>query len=265
MRRLLKERKLKRIKDKKLKYGRWDLEDEDDEYDYEDELLSRSELIEEALKEYMYQFGLSIYQNKQGGYYFKQFNDDIDIRGFDELDIHHFSLREKEPNFFEKLMEVVPETKIHLTGDMETAVFDLYEKDAVMADILDQMVSDEMLKCKEIMKSAAYMNENEPMDLSAADELTRVEMPTKEDLVLQTEKVAEAREAPLAETRPQDDQPDTEAPTGTDGEQWEVYDCGVEERVEKVSLPKPVKVRRVSKLPSAPLSPGMVKDNINNR
>ena len=52
MRRLLKEKKLKRIKDKKLKYGRWDLDDEDDDYDYEDELLSRPELIEEALKEY---------------------------------------------------------------------------------------------------------------------------------------------------------------------------------------------------------------------
>ena len=149
MRRLLKEKKLKRIKDKKLKYGRWDLDDEDDDYDYEDELLSRPELIEEALKEYMYQFGLSIYQNKQGDYYFKRFADDIDIRGFDELDTHHFTLREKEPNFFERLLEVVPENKIHLTGDMETAVFDLYEKDAVMTDILDQMVEEETLKCRE--------------------------------------------------------------------------------------------------------------------
>ena len=179
MRRLLKEKKLKRIKDKKLKYGRWDLDDEDDDYDYEDELLSRPELIEEALKEYMYQFGLSIYQNKQGDYYFKRFADDIDIRGFDELDTHHFALREKEPNFFERLLEVVPENKIHLTGDMETAVFDLYEKDAVMTDILDQMVEEETLKCREILKATEDVYET--ADQTRADEFSRTDALANEE------------------------------------------------------------------------------------
>ena len=181
MRRLLKEKKLKRIKDKKLKYGRWDLDDEDDDYDYEDELLSRPELIEEALKEYMYQFGLSIYQNKQGDYYFKRFADDINIRGFDELDTHHFALREKEPNFFERLLEVVPENKIHLTGDMETAVFDLYEKDAVMTDILDQMVEEETLKCREILKATEDVYET--ADQTRADEFSRTDALANEEFV----------------------------------------------------------------------------------
>ena len=95
MRRLLKEKKIRRIKDKKLRFGLLDLDEEDDDYDYDDDLLSHAELIEEALKEYMYQFGLSIYQNKQGDYYFKQFENNIDTRDFDELDTHHFVLREK--------------------------------------------------------------------------------------------------------------------------------------------------------------------------
>ena len=149
MHRLLKEKKLKRIKDKKLKYGQWDWEDEDDE---EDDLLSRPELIEEALKEYMYQFGLSIYQNKQGDYYFKKFIDDTDIRDFDELDTHHFALGQREPNFIEKLLETVPENKVHLLDNMETAVLDLYEKDAIMSDILDQMVNEETDKCQDILE-----------------------------------------------------------------------------------------------------------------
>ena len=250
MRRLLKEKKLKRIKDKKLKYGRWDLDDEDDDYDYEDELLSRPELIEEALKEYMYQFGLSIYQNKQGDYYFKRFADDIDIRGFDELDTHHFALREKEPNFFERLLEVVPENKIHLTGDMETAVFDLYEKDAVMADILDQMV-----------------------DQTRADEFSRIDALANEEFVPGLDGLAAENGKARTEDFYEDGKPvaagstdsDAGTPVSPAGEQWEAYECGGEERVEKARLPKPAKVRRVRKPQTSSLPAGMVKDNGNNR
>lgn len=268
MRRLLKEKKLKRIKDKKLKYGRWDLDDEDDDYDYEDELLSRPELIEEALKEYMYQFGLSIYQNKQGDYYFKQFVDDIDIRGFDELDTHHFALREKEPNFFERLLEVVPENKIHLTGDMETAVFDLYEKDAVMADILDQMVEDETLKCREILK--AMEDVHETADQTRADELSRIDVPEKETAVSGLDELAAENGKAQTEDFYEDGKPvaadsDEGTPVSPAGEQWEAYECGGEERVEKARLPKPAKVRRVRKPQTSSLPAGIVKDNSNNR
>lgn len=268
MRRLLKEKKLKRIKDKKLKYGRWDLDDEDDDYDYEDELLSRPELIEEALKEYMYQFGLSIYQNKQGDYYFKQFADDIDIRGFDELDTHHFALREKEPNFFERLLEVVPENKIHLTGDMETAVFDLYEKDAVMADILDQMVEDETLKCREILK--AMEDVHETADQIRADELSRIDVPEKETAVSGLDELAAENGKAQTEDFYEDGKPvaadsDEGTPVSPAGEQWEAYECGGEERVEKARLPKPAKVRRVRKPQTSSLPAGIVKDNSNNR
>lgn len=268
MRRLLKEKKLKRIKDKKLKYGRLDLDDEDDDYDYEDELLSRPELIEEALKEYMYQFGLSIYQNKQGDYYFKQFADDIDIRGFDELDTHHFALREKEPNFFERLLEVVPENKIHLTGDMETAVFDLYEKDAVMADILDQMVEDETLKCREILK--AMEDVHETADQPRADELSRIDVPEKETAVSGLDELAAENGKAQTEDFYEDGKPvaadsDEGTPVSPAGEQWEAYECGGEERVEKARLPKPAKVRRVRKPQTSSLPAGIVKDNSNNR
>lgn len=271
MRRLLKEKKLKRIKDKKLKYGRWDLDDEDDDYDYEDELLSRPELIEEALKEYMYQFGLSIYQNKQGDYYFKRFADDIDIRGFDELDTHHFALREKEPNFFERLLEVVPENKIHLTGDMETAVFDLYEKDAVMTDILDQMVEEETLKCREILKATEDVYET--VDQTRADEFSRTDALANEEFVPGLDGLAAENGKARTEDFYEDGKPvaagstdsDAGTPVSPAGEQWKAYECGGEERVEKARLPKPAKVRRVRKPQTSSLPAGMVKDNGNNR
>lgn len=275
MHRLLKEKKLKRIKDKKLKYGRWDFEDEDDEFDYEDDLLSRPELIEEALKEYMYQFGLSLYQNKQGDYYFKQFANDVDTRDFDELDTHHFALREREPNFFEKMLETVPEDKIHLTGDMETAVLDLYEKDAVMGDILDQMVNEEMLKCREILK--ATENAYEPAEFVRTEELARENTVEKEDHIAEVTELDanEAEFVPEAESERRYDEGDpipsgsadgdAGAPAAPAGEQWEAYQCGEGERVEKVSLPKPVKVRRVRKPQNNVISAGMVKDNSNNR
>ena len=45
-----------------------------DNFDLEDEdFLSHAELLEEALKNYMYQFGMSIYRNKKGKRFFKKF------------------------------------------------------------------------------------------------------------------------------------------------------------------------------------------------
>ncbi len=255
MHRLLKEKKLKRIKDKKLKYGQWDWEDEDDE---EDDLLSRPELIEEALKEYMYQFGLSIYQNKQGDYYFKKFIDDTDIRDFDELDTHHFALGQREPNFIEKLLETVPENKVHLLDNMETAVLDLYEKDAIMSDILDQMVNEETDKCQDILEhmenTAEAETVYEPEVLTKTEELAleaglEAELP---ELALET---AENSREIIAEELAEVYQPANETPAAPDEdggvppapaeEKWnETYQCG-EQRVEKVVMPKPTRVRRV--------------------
>lgn len=252
MHRLLKEKKLRRIKDKTLKYGRYDPDEEDE--DYEDDLLSRPELIEEALKEYMYQFGLSIYQNKQGDYYFKQFVDE-DIRGFDELDSHHFSLREREPNFFEKLLETVPESRIQLNGDMETAVMDLYDKDAVMSDILNQMVNDEITKCQEIIRAQEETYAAERGFLQ--NEFVRT---AEENTATGQGQTVSGREEDLHKTG---DSGTTDGETGTPAaEQWESYQCG-EERVEKTPVRKPLKVRRVRRQTKLPA--GMVKDNSNNR
>jgi len=117
-----------------------------DEEDLE-ELLSRAELMEEALKNYMYQFGLSIYQNKQGKYYFKQYLEDDGLRPRDELDDYHFSLREQEPNFIEKLLERMPEEKVMLNTTIESAVIDLYERDPRMAEAFDELLELEMEKC----------------------------------------------------------------------------------------------------------------------
>lgn len=275
MHRLLKEKKLKRIKDKKLKYGQWDWEDEDD--DYEDDLLSRPELIEEALKEYMYQFGLSIYQNKQGDYYFKKFIDDTDIRDFDELDTHHFALGQREPNFIEKLLETVPENKVHLLDNMETAVLDLYEKDAIMSDILDQMVNEETNKCQDILErmenTAEAETVYEPEVLTKAEELAleaglEAELP---ELALETaENSRETIEDELAEVyQPADETPtapdeDGGVPPAPTEEKWnEAYQCG-EQRVEKVVMPKPTRVRRVRR-PQGNRLPPLVKDNANDR
>ncbi len=253
MHRLLKEKKLRRIKDNTLKYGRFDPDEEEE--DYEEDLLSRPELIEEALKEYMYQFGLSIYQNKHGDYYFKQFVDE-DIRGFDELDNHHFSLREREPNFFEKLLETVPESRIHLTSDMETAVLDLYNKDAVMSDILNQMVNDEITKCQEIIQE-----QEETYSAERGRGQREFAWTAKENTVTRQEQTVPVREGDVHKTGGGDTNGETGTPVA---EQLESYQCG-EERVEKSQVRKPLKVRRVRRQTKSALPAGIVKDNSNNR
>lgn len=136
-----------------------DWEDED-----LDELLSRAELMEETLKNYMYQFGLSIYQNKQGKYYFKQFLESDDLRPRTELDDYHFSAKEQEPNFIEKLLEQIPEEKIMLTTTIESAVIDLYERDPQMAEAFDQLLNQEVEKCRQFLHEADG-SENSAMEM----------------------------------------------------------------------------------------------------
>ena len=263
MRRLLKEKKIRRIKDKKLKYGRFDFGDEDDEYDYEEDLLSHPELLEEALKEYMYQFGMSIYQNRQGDYYFKQFENNMDTRAFEELDKHHFALRTREPSFLEKILEKVPEEKIHMTDSMESTVLDLYEKDATMADILDQMVENEIVKCQEAvieMDTNAKQQQSVSNDLSVSKEM-QTEIFENGSALARDEDIIENSPAETsASCSDTDCGDDTTAPVS---EGLEAYQCG-EDRVEKVSLSKPLKVRRVKQAAKAPIVTS-VKDNSNNR
>lgn len=64
---------------------------------------------------------------------------------------------------------------------METAVFDLYEKDAVMTDILDQMVEEETLKCREILKATEDVYET--ADQTRADEFSRTDALANEEFV----------------------------------------------------------------------------------
>ena len=133
------------------------INDDWDDEDYE-ELLSRAELMEEALKNYMYQFGLSIYQNKQGRYYFKQFTDEGDLRPRGELDDYHFSPRTREANFVEKLLEQAPEEKVMLNTTIESAVTDLYDSDPKMVEVFDELLGQEMSKCRYMLKDSPELD-----------------------------------------------------------------------------------------------------------
>ena len=270
--RLLKSKKLKRIKDKKLKYGQWIYED-DEEGD--DDLLSQPELMEEALKEYMYQFGLSIYQNKQGDYYFKRFIEGDEVRDFNELDAHHFAMRSREPNFIEKLLETVPENKVCLTTNIENAVLDLYEKDAIMTDILEQMIEQEMTKCDilidSIEKSEKLQQEElleQEVSLDKNIEQEKIEEDTLEEENIIDDVYDESTEEYESPVNPDDD--DTTVPPIEEEQLEEAYECGGKgERVEKVRLVKPKKIRRVShnnktQEQAIPVV-ALTKDNSNNR
>ncbi len=262
LRNLLKEKKIRKVKDKKLKYGHLNIEDDDeDDYDYDDDLLSHSELMEEALKEYMYQFGLSIYQNKQGDYYFKQFENNFDTRDFEELDTHHFALHEREPGFWEKIFEVIPENKIQLTDNMEKAVLDLYEKDSTMSDILDQMVANEMEKCREILleSEALDLNVNLPQQEKSFDKSYDERLSYSQSDNMPLAQKTEYTDLPVSESSNEASITSAVPQNKT----LEVYACG-ENHLENVHLSKPTKVRRVKKQ-SAPSLAAVTKDNGNTR
>lgn len=127
-----------------------------EEFSPEDEdLLSRAELLEEALKNYMYQFGLSIYRNKKGKRFFKKFiHEEDEVRGFDELDTQCFEFQEAEPGFLQRLLEYTPADRILMTRDTESTVEELYQKDQQMIDIFDELLNEEAERCMDIIKES---------------------------------------------------------------------------------------------------------------
>ena len=130
------------------------------------------------------------------------------------------------------------------------------------------MVEDETLKCREILK--AMEDVHETADQTRADELSRIDVPEKETAVSGLDELAAENEKAQTEDFYEDGKPvaadsDEGTPVSPAGEQWEAYECGGEERVEKARLPKPAKVRRVRKPQTSSLPAGIVKDNSNNR
>lgn len=127
-----------------------------EEFSPEDEdLLSHAELLEEALKNYMYQFGLSIYRNKKGKRFFKKFiHEEDEVRGFDELDNQCFEFQEAEPSFLQRLLEYAPADRILMTRDTESTVEELYQKDQQMIDIFDELLNEEAERCMDIIKES---------------------------------------------------------------------------------------------------------------
>lgn len=125
-----------------------------EEFSTEDEeLLSRAELLLEALKNYMYQFGMSIYRTKKGKRFFKKFiHDEDEVRGFDELDTHCFEFQENEPSFLQRLLEYKPADRILMNDTVENVVTELYEKDPQMVEIFDELLEEEKQRCIEIIK-----------------------------------------------------------------------------------------------------------------
>ncbi len=125
-----------------------------EEFSTEDEeLLSRAELLLEALKNYMYQFGMSIYRTKKGKRFFKKFiHDEDEVRGFDELDTHCFEFQENEPSFLQRLLEYKPADRILMNDTVENVVAQLYEKDPQMVEIFDELLEEEKQRCIEIIK-----------------------------------------------------------------------------------------------------------------
>lgn len=116
-----------------------------EEFSPEDEdLLSHAELLEEALKNYMYQFGLSIYRNKKGKRFFKKFiHDEDEVRGFDELEPQCFEFVENRPNFLQRLLEYKPADRLLMNYSIEDTVDNLYTKDPAMVEVLDELVNEE--------------------------------------------------------------------------------------------------------------------------
>ena len=139
-------------------------------------LLSQAQLIEEALKNYMYQFGMSIYRNKKGKRFFKKFiHDEDEVRGFDELDIECFDFRPAEPSFWQRLFEYTPEDQLILTTSVEDAFYNLYEKDPMMSDIFDELVNEEAGRCSKIIDNLEIDNKIEKT-FEIANEIKTPEM-----------------------------------------------------------------------------------------
>lgn len=254
IRRFIKDRKMKRLKDLNIKYGRWNLQN-DEEEDEDDDLLSRDEFMEETLKEYMYQFGLSIYQNKKGNYYFKQFSDESNQRGFDELDTHHFIPCKKEQNFLEKLLEVETENKINLIGDIEPTVLDLYEKDPFMVDVLEHMLENEMTKYRQVLNEDVFNEVNSQYQTQIMEQSKQLENENPVNITVENQQNV------VVEDMKKHINPEVQTQS-----QAIIFPCG-QECDEKVKIAKPLKIRRArrSQKKISPVVSDMVKGNTHNR
>jgi hypothetical protein len=234
-----------------------------------DALLSRAEIMEEAIKNYMYQFGLSLYQNKQGKNYFKKFITYDDSRNFSELDSHNFEIKDYEPSFLEKLFEYTPQDRVDLKSTIENAVFDLYERDNAMVDVFDRIIKEETERSNHIFRDIeASKNARETAD-----------KPLEE--VVQQEKSGKLKEIETVKANVEQDDISIEdmeidiLPASEDSElsaavldnenesdEWQkIYESGSKGNKDKVKIPKVEKIRRVRN--PEPIIPQ--KDNINNR
>ena len=141
----------------------------------EENLLSEAQLIEEALKNYMYQFGLSIYRNKKGKRFFKKFiHDEDEVRGFDELDTLCFDFVPAQPSFWQRLFDFVPDDQLIMTKDVEETVENFYEKDSMMSEIMDELLIEEQEKCEQIIKDME-IDENIEKTFELANEISAPE------------------------------------------------------------------------------------------
>ncbi len=127
-----------------------------------EDLLSKPEILEEALKNYMYQFGLSLYRNKKGNRFFKKFkfirlvngkknsdyeDEEDEVRGFDELEPQCFEFEEGRPSFLQRLLEYKPADKLHMLDTIENTFEIIYQKDPQMKEIFDELIQEEAQHC----------------------------------------------------------------------------------------------------------------------
>ena len=145
-----------------------------EDFSLEDEdLLSQAELLEEALKNYMYRFGFSIYRNKKRKRFFKKFiHDEDEVRGFDELEPQCFELVEAHQNFLQRFFEYMPVDRLTMLDSIEGTVYTLYSADPQMVEIFDELVNEESSRCI----AAIY---GDKADARAGDALALQNIPQK--------------------------------------------------------------------------------------
>lgn len=230
-----------------------------EEFSQEDEdLLSHAELLEEALKNYMYQFGLSIYRNKKGKRFFKKFiHEEDEVRGFDELDNQCFEFQENEPNFLQRLLEYKPADRILMTDSIENTVEELYQKDQMMIDIFDELINEEADRCNQVIKESELeaniektfdiTNEIETPQINIEIDTPDIELTDIEKDIERTQPVAKDKHRPTRSGKPAKIDHDIHA-----------YDCGTNNIDEKTFIrPNKITPRRIAQ--------DVTKDNNNER
>lgn len=240
-----------------------------DNFSQEDEdLLSNAELLEEALKNYMYQFGLSIYRNKKGKRFFKKFiHDEDEVRGFDELDNQCFEFQESEPSFLQRLLEYKPADRILMTKDIENTVEELYQKDQQMIDIFDELINEEAERCVQAIKETEIenniektfdiQNEIDTPQINIEIDAPTIELSEIEKDIKQT--ASAPRKTVIKQvSNSQKNQEKAKKPVKIIPKVHDTYDCGTE-NVDDEPLPTqatPIKPHRIQH---------EVKDNSNDR